>query len=250
MRHTTLLLLLSLGIAATAAAEPTSIAVHVISHDAKFIGTSMGGARISIVDARTGELLAQGVTEGSTGDTDRIMRQPRQRGVPVVTPDAAAFTATLEIAVPMQVQVIAHGPLDYPDSANTVSATQWILPGGHVKPWILEMPGLVVDLHDTAALVRRENGAAEVSLAAHVSMMCGCPLTPDGLWDSNEFAIEAQILKDGLPVTAVTLDYAGEASEFAGSARVTEPGRYEVLVTAYQARTGNTGVDRASFVVD
>lgn len=54
--------------------EPTEIVVRVIGKDSKFIGTSMGGMRITLRDAHTGELLATGVTVGGTGDTERIMQ--------------------------------------------------------------------------------------------------------------------------------------------------------------------------------
>src|SRR5680860_1561305 len=56
-----------------ASAEPTDITVRVLGKDSKFVGSSMGGARVIVRDADTGEILAQGVTEGSTGDTKRIM---------------------------------------------------------------------------------------------------------------------------------------------------------------------------------
>ena len=36
-------------------AEPTDITVRVLSKDAKFVGTSMGGVRITLRDAETGE---------------------------------------------------------------------------------------------------------------------------------------------------------------------------------------------------
>ncbi|MGI9294983.1 MAG: hypothetical protein ACR2PS_13455, partial [Pseudomonadales bacterium] len=45
-----------------ARAEPTEISVHVLSRDAKFVGTSMGGARVVIENVQTGEVLAQGLT--------------------------------------------------------------------------------------------------------------------------------------------------------------------------------------------
>ena len=45
-------------------AVPTEITVHVKTKDAKFLGTSMGGALVTIKDAQTGELLAKGVTSG------------------------------------------------------------------------------------------------------------------------------------------------------------------------------------------
>jgi hypothetical protein len=50
-----------------APARPTEIVVRVISKDSKFIGTSMGGMRITLRDAHTGELLATGIIVGGTG---------------------------------------------------------------------------------------------------------------------------------------------------------------------------------------
>ncbi|HEX6202874.1 MAG TPA: hypothetical protein VF100_07720, partial [Thermoanaerobaculia bacterium] len=61
--------LLVAAAAAAAAAEETAVTVRVLSRDAKFVGSSMGGARVTIRDAETGTLLAEGVTAGSTGDT-------------------------------------------------------------------------------------------------------------------------------------------------------------------------------------
>jgi len=78
----------------------------VLAKDAKFIGTGMGGVRVTITDAVSGELLAQGITEGGVGDTERIIEQPRKRGVPLATEDAAAFHATIDIDRPRRVEVL------------------------------------------------------------------------------------------------------------------------------------------------
>ena len=58
-----------------AQAEPTEIVVRVLGNDSKFIGTSMGGMRVTLRDAQTGEILATGLTQGATGDTRRIMHE-------------------------------------------------------------------------------------------------------------------------------------------------------------------------------
>src|SRR5262245_3602261 len=120
------LLLAALAASVSAHAIPTEITVRVLAKDAKFIGSSLGGVRITITDAETGELLAQGVTEGDVGDTGRIIEQPRKRGVPLATEDAAAFHASIDIERPRHVEVSAYGPLIYPAAANRVSATQWV----------------------------------------------------------------------------------------------------------------------------
>ena len=41
-------------------AIPTRVMVRVKARDSKIIGSGVGGAQIRIVDARTGELLAEG----------------------------------------------------------------------------------------------------------------------------------------------------------------------------------------------
>ena len=55
----------------------TSVLVRVVSKGAKVIGSGVGGASVRIVNLETGETLAQGKQEGATGETDRIMVQPR-----------------------------------------------------------------------------------------------------------------------------------------------------------------------------
>jgi len=106
-------------------ADPTEITVRVKTKDAKFLGTSMGGALISIKDAQTGELLAKGLTTGGTGNKTRIMKTPVVRGVPISDESAAKFTATIDINEPRRIEVTAYGPMVNLQAANKVSATQW-----------------------------------------------------------------------------------------------------------------------------
>ena len=54
--------------------------IRAKANDAKFIGSSIGGAKIIVRDAVTGEILDQGMTSGSTGNTDKLMKQPQERG--------------------------------------------------------------------------------------------------------------------------------------------------------------------------
>ena len=62
---------------------PTTVMVRVIAHDAKIIGSGVGGARVTIRDAQTGYTLASGLQVGGTGDTRSIMITPRERGATV-----------------------------------------------------------------------------------------------------------------------------------------------------------------------
>jgi predicted alpha/beta hydrolase len=52
----------------------TMLTVRTRAKDAKFIGSSMGGSYITVRNAQSDELLAEGYTEGSTGNTSRIMK--------------------------------------------------------------------------------------------------------------------------------------------------------------------------------
>lgn len=101
----------SLILAGTALAVPTDITVRVKSKDAKFVGSSMGGTLVTIKNVDTGELLAKGVTAGTTGNTDTIMKNPIKRGVPISDEKSAKYTATIDISEPTLVEVRAYGPL-------------------------------------------------------------------------------------------------------------------------------------------
>lgn len=236
---------------ASAYAEPTDIVVRAISRDAKFIGDSMGGVRIILREAQSGKILAEGVTSGGTGDTKRLTETAKRREA-LATPEAAAFRATIDIDQPRLVQLEAYGPLGQPQSAITVTSQQWILPGKHIREgngWMVEMPGFVVDILDPAAASTIKLPTADIKLRANVVMMCGCPTSPGGLWDSNRFHITAMIEHDGKALPERPLAYSGTISQYELSFRPDTAGVYNVVVQAYDASTGNTGVDRTSFTV-
>lgn len=155
-------------------AVPTHITVRVKTKDAKFLGTLMGGASVRLTDAQTGELLVQGLTVGGTGNTKQIMQTPVARGMPFSDESAAKFTATIDIEVPRLIEVSARGPLANPQAANTVSATQWVVPGKHITSgdaWMLELPGFAVDVIAPTAAATFQGGAQDVTITANVVMM-------------------------------------------------------------------------------
>jgi len=237
--------------AGEARAEETRVVVRVLSKGAKFVGTSMGGARVLVRDDVTGELLAEGVTRGGTGDTERIMRAEMPHHAAVATDQAASFTATLDLEAPRRIRVEAHGPLGLPESMGGVSSTQWVVPGKHIEQgdaWLLTLPGLAVDLVEP----RISSGHAAdrpLTVRAHVAMMCGCPLTPGGLWDADAFEVKVRVQREGELVVERALEYAGTASRFEANLEGLKPGTYEALVYAYQPANGNTGVDRTTFTI-
>lgn len=250
-RSVAALLALFLLPAAPALAVDTEITVRVLSKGAKFVGTSMGGVRVVLRDADTGEILAEGVTRGTTGDTDRIMRETHTTHAPVATEEAAAFRTTLDLDAPRRIEVVATGPLAQPQAANRVSSTQWVVPGKHVTAgdaWRLVLPGFVVDVQGPPAHQVR-SADEPVRLHANVTMMCGCPIEPGGLWDADRFQVRALLSRNGKPEDEVDLAYAGATSQFTATLEDLEPGAWQATVYAYDPLNGNTGVDHTTWIV-
>jgi hypothetical protein len=257
MRTHRILMLAALGLAmmlpsAAAWAEPTEITVRVLSKDAKFIGTSMGGMRVTLRDAHTGEILATGLTQGGTGDTKRLMHENGGRRAHLSDQSAAKFAVTLDLAEPRLIEVEAYGPLAQPQAAHRVVSSQWVIPGrGHTggDGWVVELPGFVVDVLAPPAHVKLK-GVSKVDVRANVVMMCGCPIEPGTLWDGDKYEVQAIVSRDGKPLTRLPMRYSGETSQFAATVPVDAPGTYDVLVYAYDPANGNTGLDRTTFIVD
>lgn len=154
-----------LALTGVAAAEETRLTVRALSQDAKFIGTSMAGARVTVTAVETGRLLAEGTTRGSTGDTSQILGEGRRRAGTLSSPGAARFDATLDIDRPTLVEIRAYGPLAQRQSAVSASQTLWLLPGKHMDSGdgvVLELAGFAVDILSPAAHSRQGLGEVEV----------------------------------------------------------------------------------------
>jgi hypothetical protein len=128
---------------------PTKVVVRVVAKDAKVIGSGVGGALVRIKNLETGEILAEGKQEGGTGDTERIMVQPRRRGENVYGSSGAAFyEAEIALDRPTQVEIYTEAPLAYPQSIQKGSKTLTLIPGKHVlgEGVIIELDGLIVNV--------------------------------------------------------------------------------------------------------
>jgi hypothetical protein len=247
MRATALIALL---LAAPALAVPTDIHVRLLSQGAKFVGSSMGGVEVIVRDVHTGETLAGGLVQGGTGDTARIMGG-RPRGEPLSTPDSAVWKGTIDLPVPRLIEVVARGPLAQPQAIVSVSSQRWGLPGRGVSTgdgWLMELPGLVVDAVEPAAHEQLAKEATSRRIAVNVAMMCGCPITPGGLWDANGFDVRATLRAPDGAVSEVKLGYGGRTGLFTADLPLAAPGAYVVTVTAYDPKSGAAGVDRTSFL--
>lgn len=229
--------------------ETTTVMVRAHSKDAKFIGTSIGGAKVIIRNAVTGEILAEGTTEGSTGNTEKIMNLPRKRGEQLTDEKTAGFLAKLEISEPVFVTVEVLAPVNKKQARVTSSTQLWVIPGKDISGdgVVLEIPGFVINILSPQTHERIQGGN-EMEISANVVMMCGCPVTEGGIWDSNQYEVKAIVSENGQKKSVIDLEIQEKPSSFAGKISLT-PGNYEVTVYAFDPVTGNTGLDKTNVIV-
>ncbi|MDO8861072.1 hypothetical protein Q6D67_05090 [Haliea sp. E1-2-M8] len=228
------------------AVATTGLKVLVRADDAKFIGSGVGGLNIIVRDAATGELLAEGAITGPTGDTEALMQTPQVRGRVATLGDPASFQAELGLARPTRVEVSVTGPLAVAQSIQSTSATLWLIPGQDriEQPVILHLPGLVTELLKYTL----EDG--QLALTASVTMICGCPITAEGLWPAADFRAAVQLYRQGELVAEAPLGFTGTDNEFAGKLDLPGAGAVDMVVHAYQISTGNAGVYERSLRIE
>lgn len=226
---------------------PTQLLVRVLAHDAKIIGSGVGGAKVTVKDARTGAVLASGLQEGGTGNTAAIMSTPWTRGAVLFDREGTgSWLATLELTEPTWVEVIAEGPMGFEESAQRGSKTLLMVPGVDVvgEGLVVELNGFTVVIESPAAEVGRT-----VDVRAKVTMLCGCPTEPGGLWDSDRFTVVARLVRNGRVVAEAPLAFAGETSWYAGRLATSEPGEYELQVLALDPERANNGIARRRVMI-
>lgn len=227
--------------------ESTRVDVHVVARDAKLIGSMVGGARVTIRDAESGEVLADGVHEGGTGDTGLIMGA-RERNVDVfTTPGAAVFSANLALTTPKLITVEAEGPLDFPQARTRASTTLLVVPGEDVTGdgVVLELWGYLVEL---LGVPGEATAGDPIAVRARVRMLCSCPTEPGGLWAAPP-VIARLIDASGDVVTETRLAYEGDDSTYGGVIAAPGAGNYRLEVLARSAVTGNAGRAESGIVV-
>jgi hypothetical protein len=231
--------------------ESTRVVVRAASNDAKLLHDGVGGALVRIVDTETGEVLAEGVQRGSSGDTEKIMRQPRERAASIYdTEGAAKFETTLMLARPTTVRVTAMGPRDYPQAQKRTSTTMTLVPGEHMTGdgIVLPLHGFIVEV--LRPTTRSVTPGATIDVRARVRMMCGCPTEPGGLWDASRYTIQAELVgPEGGVVAAAPLSFAGTTSEYEGTITVPSEGATRLRVSAVDAERANAGTASVSLSV-
>lgn len=236
-------------------AQTTKIVIRAKAKDAKFIGTGIGGAYVIVRNNTTGEILDQGYTTGSSGDTELLMNTPLERNTTLTNDGTAKFEAELDIREPVFVDVEVIAP--YNRKAASVKATTqlWAIPGKHIlgDGIILDIPGYILDIQQpsTHQVIRATSLEQEqLHVKVHLVMMCGCVINKGGIWDANDIEVKGLLRRDGEVLAEFALDITEEDNVFEGFLPLTERGSFELVVYAFDEKTGNSGVDKVSFVIN
>ncbi len=224
--------------------KETKVMIRAVARDAKVIGTHVGGARITVKDAASGEILAQGMQQGGTGDTDTIMKKPHTRGMPVyASGDTSGFLAVLHLDKPTEVEISAEGPLGNAQATQRTSTTMLLMPGEDVlgEGIVLEIHGFIVTALAPLPDAKVKTGSP-FEVRATVTMACGCPMEPDGMWDANKVHVVARLLRDGKVQSEIPMTYAGVQNTFHADVPASAAGAMELQVLSMDANSANFGM--------
>ncbi|MDC8103484.1 hypothetical protein MTQ00_02930 [Chryseobacterium sp. B21-037] len=234
-------------------AKETRITIRAKAKDAKFIGSSLGGAYVIVRNKINNTILAEGKTSGSTGNTDLIMKAPKHRDSSIVDDATGKFLATVNIDEPTFVSIEVFSPFNHKQAQAKVSTEIWLIPGKDIlgDGIILEIPGFIIDI--LKPRTHQYIGLSSISgkpfqIQANIVMMCGCVIDKGGVWDSDKFETKALVNKDGKRVSEINLSLVS-TNLFEGNTSISAPGNYEIIVYAFDPKTGNTGVDKINYVV-
>lgn len=235
--------------------QSTTIVVRVVAHGAMVLGREVGGARVTIADMATKQILATGIQQGEAGDQNQIMRTPHMMEEPIYSSrPSAAFTATLELSKPTMVEISAEGPLAYPASLQRTTKTVLLIPGHDLTSdgIVLHLSGYLVQVEQPKrgdSLIAKN----DVILRASVRTLSGMPVRPHGDWDSRKLRLYGEVLIGDRIVERLQLFYSEENGSFEAPffvpALKDAPDGITLRVVATDLATGNSGIGTANYSV-
>ena len=234
---------------------PTTMLVRVVANGSMVLGKDVGGARVTITDVATKQILATGVQQGEAGDQNQIMRTPRLMEEPRYSSrTAAAFTATFDLLQPTLVEVTAEGPLAYPASSQRASTTVWLVPGQDTTNdgIVLHLYGYIVQIEHPKPgepLIAKD----DVILSASVRTLSGALVRPHGDWDSRKIHIYGELMIGERVLERLQLFYNSDRASFEAPFFVPlpsdAPDGITLRVIAADQAGGNFGIGQAKFPV-
>jgi hypothetical protein len=235
--------------------QPTVVLVRVVAHGAMVLGREVGGARVTITEVATGQILATGLQEGGSGDQNQIMRTPHMIEEPVYSSrPSAVFTTTLQLHKPTLVEISAEGPLAYPAASQKASKTLLLMPGQD-----LTHDGIVLHLYGYLVQIERPTphepliAKDDVKLRASVRTLSGSLVRPHGDWDSRKIRIYGEVLIGDQIIERLQMFYDEGSRTFEAPFFVPPskevPDGIKLRVIATDLSTGNSGMDQANYPV-
>ena len=235
--------------------KQTTILVRVVAHGSMVLGKNVGGARVTITDVATKQILADGIQQGEAGDQNQIMRTPRLMEEPHYSSrPAAAFTATLDLLHPILVEVTAEGPLAHPASSQRTSTTVSLIPGQDMTNdgIVLHLYGYLVQIEHPKQgepLIAKD----DVILRASVRTLSGALVRPHGDWDSRKIHIYGELMIGDRVLERLQMFYSGERATFEAPFFVPlqkdAPDGITLRVIAADPASGNFGIGQSKYPV-
>ena len=233
----------------------TTVTVRVVGHGSLVLGREVGGARVTITDLATGQILASGIQQGEAGDQNQIMHTPHFMREPLYSASpSASYSTTLYLTRPTQVEISAQGPLSYPAAAQRVAKTLWLIPGHHMTGdgIVLQLYGYIVQIVEPAAgnsLIAKEDQPLRVS----VRTLAGTSVRPHGDWDSRQVHIYGEVVVGDKVIERLQMFYSGEKGLFESAFFVPNPkdapDGVTLRVVAIHSSDGNMAIGEAKFPV-
>ncbi|MGZ8375526.1 MAG: hypothetical protein ACXW4A_11535 [Nitrospira sp.] len=235
--------------------HPTVVLVRVVAHGAMVLGREVGGARVTITEVATGQILATGLQQGGSGDQNQIMRTPHMIEEPVYSSrPSAVFTTTLQLHKPTLVEISAEGPLAYPTASQKTSKTLLVIPGQDLTHdgIVLHLYGYLIQIERPAPpepLIAKD----DVKLRASVRTLSGSLVRPHGDWDSRKIRIYGEVLIGDRIIERLQMFYDEGSRTFEAPFFVPPskdvPDGITLRVIATDLSTGNSGMDQAYYPV-
>jgi hypothetical protein len=235
--------------------KTTTILVRVVAHGSMVLGREVGGARVTITDVATKQILATGIQQGEAGDQNQIMRTPHMMEEAIYSSrPSASFSTTLELRTPTLVEISAEGPLAYPAALQRTTKTVLLVPGQDLTNdgIVLHLYGYLIQIEGPKpgdSLIAKD----DVKLRASVRTLSGALVRPHGDWDSRKIRIVGEVLIGDRIVERLQMFYSGDSSSFEAPFFVPAvkdaPNGLRLRVVATDLSTGNSGMGTASYSV-
>ena len=219
------------------------------------LGREVGGARITITDVETKQVLATGIQQGEAGDQNQIMRTPHLMEEPAIAPAGGRVYHNTRLLNPTLVGDHGGGA----DSrirppCNRHLTTVLLIPGHDLTNdgIVLHLYGYIVQIEHPKpgqALIAKD----DVTLRASVRTLSGTLVRPHGDWDSRKIRIYGEVLIGDRIIDRLQMFYSNETGTFDAPFFVPKPDEAPNGITLRMVATdlsmGNSGVGTATYPV-